>query len=341
MARWGWIAWALAGCAPTLEDDTPYVDGPRLLAVQSRPAEAPAGEAVVVRGLFVDEAGEVADAPVDWAFCLTRKPLAELGPVAPSCLEPGADGLAPIGRGFEGGGAVPLDACARFGPNPPAPEEGAPGGRPVDPDGTGGYYQPVLGFPDGSDPVLGAVRLRCGLANVSQEVYVAWNQGYRSNVAPEIAQMRRGPEGPELAPDGAGDALRVSVGEPVALEVGWAACPDSDACGDGVCGVDELASVCPADCAQAVGCAGAERYKVYEPSTGALVTRREAISATWYSTGGALAEARNGVDGDVEGGEVGNTWTAPDVPGVHWLWVVLRDERGGVGWRGYEVEVGP
>jgi hypothetical protein len=33
------------------------------------------------------------------------------------------------------------------------------------------------------------------------------------------------------------------------------------------------------------------------------------------------------------------TFTAPSVPGTLRAWVVLRDERGGVGWRAFSLDV--
>ena len=34
-----------------------------------------------------------------------------------------------------------------------------------------------------------------------------------------------------------------------------------------------------------------------------------------------------------------NTWTAPSTAGTVTLWVVLRDSRGGIGWKSYRVAV--
>ena len=79
-------------------------------------------------------------------------------------------------------------------------------------------------------------------------------------------------------------------------------------------------------------CGGAEDYTLYDPELRELTTRREAISAAWFATTGTFAEARNGRDGDDTTLSVTNTWTAAETTGEVWLAVVLRDERGGVGW---------
>ncbi len=62
--------------------------------------------------------------------------------------------------------------------------------------------------------------------------------------------------------------------------------------------------------------------------------RGEAISATWFATGGTLDVARNGRTGEDTATELVNGWTAPETPGDVWVGVVLRDERGGSAWPG-------
>lgn len=288
----------LSGCVTPLSDSTPYVDSPRVLAVAATPAEVAEGEVVTLTALYADGDGTLTEAPLDWAFCVAPHPLAELGPVAPSCLSPGSDNLLALGSGISVNGPIPDDACSLFGPNPPPPQDDQPAGRPADPDATGGYYQPALAF-DGDQPTLAPVRVRCGLANVTQETYVAWNSGYISNVAPS----------PTLDLPAS-----VAAGETVTLGVSW---PE---CGSGAC-------------------EGAETYVVWDAEAKELLSRREAISATWFTTGGELALARNGRDSADTSTAVDNTWTAPD-SGSTTLWVVLRDERGGVGFAGATVTVG-
>ena len=77
---WALLWWV--GCVPVLEDRSPYVDAPRLLAVRAVPAEVSAGAEVTLEPLFADGAGRISPAPLDWSFCTALKPLAELGPVA-------------------------------------------------------------------------------------------------------------------------------------------------------------------------------------------------------------------------------------------------------------------
>lgn len=318
------IPFLLVACAPILPDDTPLVDTPRVLAVRADPPEAEAGVEVALQALFADGTGELDAGDVTWSFCPDPKPLAELGPVSRTCLDPASPDLIPIGTGLDVTGAIPADACSLFGPNPPPPVPGQPNGRPADPDITGGFYQPALAFLDGT-PTLVPVRVRCGIANVAQETYVAWNQGYHSNENPEVLSL-------DLP-------STVGPGEGVTLAVSWPECPEA-ACGDGLCVGGEDIVGCAEDCTAPVGCGGAETYLVYEPGTKELLTRREAMSATWFTTGGTFDVARNGRTGDDAELSLENGWTAPDEPGEVWIAVVLRDERGGIDFASGRVTVG-
>lgn len=311
----GLVILAWIGCASPLADPTPYVSEARVLAVQVEPAEAEPGAEVSLQALYADGSGPLSDGDVGWSWCSARKPLAELGPVSGECLDPTSGELASIGAGLAVTAVLPEDACSLFGPNPPPPEEGGEAGRPVDPDITGGFYQPAVGFA-GADVTLVSARVRCGLANVSQDVYVAWNQAYRSNVNPAVSEVRVDGAAVDLA----GEPVAVGAGAAVALTVGWAACSDDPAEGE--------------------GCAGAEAYVRYDGETGELLPAREAVSVAWYATAGTFDEARGGRAGDEAETTVDNGWTAPSEPGDVWLAAVLRDERGGVGFAGWWVTVG-
>ena len=75
---------------------------------------------------------------------------------------------------------------------------------------------------------------------------------------------------------------------------------------------------------------GAETYVVWDEPSETLLTRREALSVAWFTTGGTLDLARNGRDGDDTATSVTNSWTAQEA-GEATIFAVLRDERGGVG----------
>lgn len=324
----------LTGCLPEVESDLARVDEPRILAVRTEPAEAAPGEPVTFTALFADADGEITDAPLDWAFCAARRPLAELGPVNQLCLARTGDALLAIGEGLSVTTSLPADGCRLFGPDPPPAESGQPAGRPVDPDIGGGYYQPIRVLPPGQADALTLLqmRIRCGLAGATQQQAAEHRARYKPNVAPLVT----------LAVDGVTrDAVQVRAGAEVELRAAWAPCPGVAACGDGACSLDEDAARCPADCGDAAGCAGAETYLYFDPTTLQLATRREAISVAWFATGGSFESARTGRAPEDQAAFSTNTWTAPDLAGAHTLWVVLRDDRGASSWQRVAVQVDP
>jgi len=338
------------GCVPTFDDDLSSVERPRILAVQATPAEARPGERVELSALVAG--GDGVEVPeLRWALCHARKPLTELGPAAQECLELlGRDEeiLEPLGSGLEVGASLPDDACRQFGPDAPFADDGTLAGRPVDPDVTGGYHQPVVvgGAQEGAEglgAVLGTVRLSCGARNVTDAEAIRFNAGYRPNENPamERLEITRGGE-VSILEAGSGESVRVSPGERVELRVVWPECPTEPVCGDGMCTAGENQVTCAEDCRDAPrGCAGAESYLWANPETRRVEERREAMSVAWYATGGAFEHERTGRS-ELEGDEPSssNRWVASSRAGTVQVWIVLRDERGGVGWARYLVEVG-
>ncbi|MFV8755894.1 hypothetical protein ACNOYE_35535 [Nannocystaceae bacterium ST9] len=324
------IASACLACAPEFEVDLALVDRPRVIAMIATPAEAGPGETVTLSALVATPEGTSVDATLDWSLCLARRPLAELGPIAPACVALQADAIAAIGEGTSVEATLPEDACRLFGPEPPAAMPGEPTGRPVDPDPSGGYFQPILGRFVGDDTdeldVL-RVRLACGLSGATQAQAAEYTLRAQRNVAPAITEFATG--------DG---STTVGVGEPLDLRVRWTACPRESTCGDQLCSLDE-ASTCADDCMTTTGCAGAETHVFFDPLALEIAVRREAIGVTWYATAGEFDEARTGRASDDDEAGSDNVWTAPDEPGTVHLWAVLRDDRGGVGWASLDLAV--
>jgi hypothetical protein len=148
---------------------------------------------------------------------------------------------------------MPGSACRDFGPDVPQAKPGEPFGRPVDPDPTGGYYQPLTLFV-GDEVAVAQARIACGVAGAPSEDVVTFRQRYHFNANPEIG---------EVHVDGkvaATDPVAVGRGARIAISVSWPACPAADTCGDAICGPDETREACPNDCARPGGCGGAERY---------------------------------------------------------------------------------
>ena len=68
--------------------------------------------------------------------------------------------------------------------------------------------------------------------------------------------------------------------------------------------------------------------------------RREEMRVSWFATAGAFRDGRTGrTEAEADEIETENVWTAPEQPGEVVLWVVLRDDRGGVTWQSYRMQV--
>ena len=340
-----------ASCKPEIDDRTFLVDAPRILAIAAEPAEGKPGDAVTLTALYVDANGTRSDGPLDWALCRDRKPLTDPGVISPSCLVPlpdstsSASPLVSLGAGLTVMGTLFDDGCRLFGPDPPPPAPGQPQGRPVDPDYTGGYYLPMRvrdASPQGGDYTASRVRIACELAGARQDQFIDFNRHYRSNANPTIASFTMGKDGPDIDEDQgpAGPGFAVHPGATISLHVEWPVCPTAPACGDGICGIDEDADSCADDCTTPKGCGGSEAYLWFDGS--ALSHRREAIRVSWFATAGTFQDVHTGRDeASADDPASDNTWFAPSTTGDVVLWVVLRDDRGGEGWKSYRLRVEP
>ncbi|MCY0988133.1 hypothetical protein OV203_13425 [Nannocystis sp. ILAH1] len=326
----------LLACVPDLDVDLARVDAPRVLAVRAEPAEVVPGEPVALSALYVDAGGTLVDGPLEWAFCAARRPLAELGPVSRACLGRDGGALLSLGTGLAVDAPAPADGCRLFGPEPPPATADQPAGRPVDPDITGGYYQPLRIFAgeDDTDLTLFQLRITCGLAGADQQQSAEYRTRARPNRAPAVVALER--DGDTIAP---GVAATVAPGGELPLRLVWETCPEEPSCGDALCTLDEAADTCPGDCGGPIGCGGAETYLRFDPTALELVTEREAIRVAWYATGGRYTAARTGRAPDEREAFSDNTWTAPDAPGDYTLWIVVRDDRGGADWRELPIRV--
>jgi hypothetical protein len=332
--NWLWCATfvgVLGGCVPELDESNPRVDEPRVLAVRAEPAEVAPRARARFTALYADASGSLSEAELDWAYCVQRKSLAELGPISPACLVPEGESLAPLGAGLSAEGAVPADACRLFGPDRPMAKPGEPAGRPVDADPTGGYYQPLRLFDRAEDSyAIFEARIRCGLPGVTMAQFAEFNRRYQINSNPELEAVAVIPEAGEpepLAPAESGEAFTVAAGETLDLRVTWASCPELPECED-------------AECPEQPACGGAEQYAYFDPASRSVLLRREAMRVSWHATAGSFRDGRTGRSpAEVEHSNSENQWTAPDAPGPVVLWAVLRDDRGGVAWQSYRFQV--
>jgi hypothetical protein len=340
----------LGACEPDLPNETTLVARPRVLGVRATPAEVRPRGAVELEALIASPEGPLVTDQLGWSFCRLRRPEAELGPAARGCLEPPgpalpAEAFASLGAGPRVRGAVPSDACRLFGPDNPPPRAGEPPPRPVDPDPTGGYFQPVR-LELGGGVELGEVRLRCGLSGATPEQTRLFEGRSRPNENPIIADllMDAGEGTVRVVPveqDPAAVTL-IPAGRPILLALRWPDCPASTSCGDGVCGLDEDERLCPADCQSPRACGGAEPYLWLDPEQRALVARRESLRVSWFASAGRFQESRTGVPESAAAAttEVRNAFTASANAGdTVWLYTVLRDDRGGGAWASYRLRV--
>lgn len=341
---------ALCSCRPDIEGGASLIDAPRVLAIQSVPAEAAPGKAVLYKALYVGRE-ETDTQRLEWALCLARKPIAVAGSIALECLEPEApsDVLVSLSAGPDSGasatamGTLPKDGCRVFGPSPPAPKAGEPAARPADPDSSGGYYQPLrVRVPEGeSEYAVGFTRIACGVGSATQEQALEYGRRYRDNENPVIEQVLADPDG-EARPlsTSADSPTLLPVGRELELRVSWTECPTDGACGDGICSPNDDRDQCAVDCSAPRGCTGAEPYAYLDPIEQRVRDRREAMRVSWFATAGSFEHDRSGRSEDeAEIHHSDNRWVAPMVPSSVRLWLVLRDDRGGVGFSSFYVRV--
>jgi hypothetical protein len=222
-----------------------------------------------------------------------------------------------------------------------------PPGRPVDPDPTGGYYQPVeLIAPSPRGPVLGIeeARIGCGLPlGASPDVAAAFASRYHVNANPAIASLTsldaKGHVMDTFQTDDKGASNTVARGAKLSLRAAWQACPTTDTCGDGQCGPDETATTCAVDCMTPAACTGAERFAEMQLSTLSVQGLRESIAVAWFATGGSFDSDRTGRDSGDLTTRTDNGWRAPNTTGTIHMWIVIRDSRGGTGWSEYAFDV--
>lgn len=174
--------------------------------------------------------------------------------------------------------------------------------RPRDPDATGGFYQPVRVDVPGAVRAFGTTRLRCTPGGVSAELVSELARTYLANTNPRLSRLVAS-SGEALV-----DLSRVPAGASVVLRASW---PEEDA----------------------------ERFTAIDVAADRVVARREAMRVSWFTTAGTYLSDRTGRDEEELEAFTENVWTAPDEPGRAFLYLVLRDSRGGVAWRMEQVTV--
>lgn len=168
------------------------------------------------------------------------------------------------------------------------------GFRPRDPDATGGFYQPVRADAAGADLAFGFTRITCNLANAPAQAAHDYLTMYVANANPSLAPLALSPQ-LGVDPDG---TIVVAAHAEIALTASWPA-------------------------------GAAESYLFFDPAAQVLVTRREAMHLAWYATSGDLPVDASAVAEADRSATVSTTWHT-GAAGPAWLWLVLRDSRGGL-----------
>jgi hypothetical protein len=179
------------------------------------------------------------------------------------------------------------------------PDVASAGFRPRDPDPTGGYYQPIRAQVPFIDLAFGFTRITCNLANAPGDVAQQYKTTYIANTNPALTQ---------LTIDGTPAAsASVPADSDVTLSAGW-----------------------PSD--------AVEYYLYYDQTSQTLITRREAMRVSWFATSGSLAADASAVAESDSSTTVSTTWHT-SAAGPAYLWLVLRDSRGGLATATYAVTV--
>ena len=200
-----------------------------------------------------------------------------------------------------GQGASPTLATSSDACSLFGPEGSSVSPRPHAPDATGGYYQPVQ-FSFAGALAFDEERLLCPLAQASFSVARQYQQTYPPNRNPILLGLDASVSGAPVSPGA------VPPGAQVSLSLRWSA--DSN-----------------------------ETFPVLDAASLTLVSQTETMRASWFATGGALAQSESAPDLSLTSSS--NSWTAPSQPGPVFLWAVLRDSRGGAAWLSLRAVVEP
>ncbi len=298
-------------CKPTVGQPPYLITDFTLLAVRGDPPEALPGANVTYSFLLASPVdGTVSNADATWDVCMTPKPPAVSNSVSSTCTQNPDPATITAGQTFAS--AIPTTACSLFGPVAPPPVAGQPPVAPRNPDSTGGYYLPVrLRVNTASAEELSGFafeRIQCNLASAPVSAIQAYNSQYTPNHPPGIDHT-------DLV-DAAGNRLSLDSGTQNAA----------------------IGSVLSVEATFAAG--AAETFPVYDQQSEALVNQQESLHMSWFVTGGTFEHDRTGVAAGQTASSTSNQWTAPAQNGTIYLWLVLRDSRGGVDYKSYQIQVG-
>lgn len=198
-------------------------------------------------------------------------------------------------------GAIPTDACHIFGPDVPTTMMDEPPGRPVDPDPTNGYYQPMRLLPtDDPTTTIERTHLSYDLTNGTSQDRADFMRRYRANRNPAPSAIDLALPNGTISVDATQPtpaAISMSAGAHVTITMHWTECSSA---------LDQLGTDSYPD---------AKPYLAYDNARTSLVERHKAIRMSWYTTNGTLDHDQTSVAASDATTSTDDTWVAPDIAG--------------------------
>jgi hypothetical protein len=292
---------------PDLDVKASRVEQTRVVAVRATPAEARPGELVNWEAIVVSPLRDVSAARIDWALCSSPRNPADSITVGSACFgaaDPNAGPMAVVTplvgmQGQRAQATIPSDACRKIGPEVPQKSDTGSAQRSPDADITGGYQLPVrlvLTDTTGQDVSFDRQRVRCNLASAPAAAAREYEERYKPNQNPVIVALEF--TGLPTAVDGSA-RFGVQRGSRITIRVQWAV-------------------------------EAKETYVLFDPIAREVRERSENLEVGWFTNGGEFDRDRTTADGDFPVSS-NQMVLDPDFTEPATVWVVLRDDRGGVG----------
>lgn len=273
---------ATVSCQDTFDLRPSQILAPRLLAVIAEPPEALPGALVKYTAVYADlPTTPPTLAEPAWAYCSQSPRPADYNSIAEACLQPVAPWIVAVGQGYQITTQLPLDACGKFGSEPPPPTPGESAIRPTDPDATGGFYQPLrVGRPEFT---FAQIRVGCAPSQATAEVAREFRTRYVPNRNPSVSPI---------------EVLKTSDG------------------------LIRLRAT--------IRQGSLESYVVYDLGSRTITPRNEVLRAQWFASNASLA-----IDSALPNDAATLENVVTRVPGNIGarVWLVLRDDRGGVAYQ--------